>query len=85
MDGGDKISIGLGSVHYSHDYLVLTAHPTAADIAKLDSISGNIVDISGNEAHNHGGGVATNGSCCSVLRRALTMWLPTPSWMLLRS
>ena len=61
VDGGKKISIGLGSAHYSHDYLVLTAHPTAADIAKLDSISGNIVDISGNKAHNHGGGVATNG------------------------
>ena len=62
VDGGDKISIGLGSVHYSHDYLVLTAHPTAADIAKLDSISGDIVDISGNSATNHGGGVATNGA-----------------------
>ena len=62
VDGGERISIGPGSAHYTQDYLVLTAHSTAADLAKLGYINGYTVDISGNSACNHGGGVATNGS-----------------------
>ncbi len=61
VDGGKAVTVGLGSAYYSDDYLVLTSHPTDADIAKLGSISGNIIDISLNYAHNHGGGVAANG------------------------
>ena len=60
VDGGTRIRVPIGGGYSTEDYLVLTAHPTEEDLKGLKSLPYK-VDISGNCARNHGGGVATNG------------------------